>query len=86
MTWRETFWYGTRARCRRVRAVIGSPPSPHYWTRNMVGQERDVVEVRHMGRTFYLDNTDGSGWDKVTLGGGNKLIGHRLVPVEAIRD
>lgn len=64
---------------------------PHYWARELVGQERELVEVTYNGHTFYLDNEadprnpesqPGAAWRKVTAGAGSPGYGHREVAVD----
>jgi hypothetical protein len=64
-------WNGEPAGVRRCRVIVGDAPQfPEYWARDLIGTERDAVHVVYGGREFYLDNADGSGWDKVMNGGG----------------
>lgn len=80
-----TFWNGEPARCRRVRVVVADdPPFPAYWARDLAGTERDAVEVRYDGIYFYLDDEDGSGWDKVTTGRGSPRQAHRELAIERV--
>ena len=52
-----TFWNGEPAECRIVRVIVAdSGRFPHYGARDLVGQEREAVEVKYGGRVFYLDN------------------------------
>jgi hypothetical protein len=63
-------WNGEPCQARRVTAVVAdSIFFPLYWAREFVGTRRKAVEVTYGGRTFYLDDEDGSGWAKVTAGG-----------------
>jgi hypothetical protein len=86
----QTFWNGEPTPARRVRATIAAAPGvPAYWARELVGEERDAVEVTYYGQVFYLDDqqhragtTDGAAWRKVTVGRGSPAYGHRNLEVE----
>ena len=78
-------WNGEPCEARRVRVVIADAPRfPSYWARDLVGQEREAVEVVYNGQTFYIDNADGSGWVKVTEGMGSYRWPHRGLDIEHI--
>jgi hypothetical protein len=76
-----TYWNGEPADCRRVTVIVRFPL---YWARNLVGQERHAVEVNYAGKTFYIDNENGSGWAKVRFAGGGPLAGHSSLQIERI--
>lgn len=66
-------------RARVVKAVVGNSEMEDYWAKDLIGTERQVVEMRisfpdkHY-EIFYLDNHDGKTPDKLTkLGGGAEL-------------
>lgn len=66
----ETRWNGEPCQARRVTAIVTDDERfPMYWARHLVGTRRKAVEVEYSGETFYLDDEDGSGWNKVTHGG-----------------
>ena len=89
-TFRQTFpieWNGEEAAGRRVLIRVGECPSPTWWFKDIVGQERRAVEVIYGGETFYLDDRDGQGWHKVTCEGGGPHCGHSsLTCAEVIRE
>lgn len=65
-----TQWNGETCTARRITAVVVDNPSfPLYWARHLVGTRRAIAEVTYGGTTFYLDDEDGSAWNKVTHGG-----------------
>lgn len=73
----EVQWNYRPCRARKVRVVVGDCDRfPLYWARveGLVGQTVDAVEVSEADASgdqpFYLDDRDGSGWSKVTNGGG----------------
>lgn len=85
----DTYWNG-----QLTPAVIGTAvvePTrqfPDFWGKHLVGQRIPVVRVVLDGVNFgggviYLDNRDGSGWLKVTVGRGGPASRHREVQVEA---
>lgn len=75
-----TRWNGepTPAVCVRVR--VGTVPAATWWCAGIEGTVREAVRVTYAGHTFYLDNEDGSGWAKVTRGGGGPAWPHRSLP------
>ena len=69
-----TRWNGEPVTAVRVAVrVADAPEFPEYWARQHVNTIRQAVRVEYYGSTFYLDNEDGSGWYKVTHGGGPRL-------------
>lgn len=65
-----TQWNGEPCEARRITAIVADNTAfPGYWARPFVGARRKAVEVTYGGQTFYLDDEDGSGWNKVTHGG-----------------
>lgn len=78
----ETRWNGEPCQARRVTAIVADNGAfPQYWARHLVGTRRNVVEVTYGERTFYIDNEDGSGWNKVTHGG-SPHWGHSSLTIE----
>lgn len=81
----NTYWNGEPCEARKVRVVVGNEGrfiSP--WFAEYIGAERDAVEVTYAGRTFYIDNEDGSGWHKVTEGRGGPHLGHGSLDVDRV--
>lgn len=86
----EGYWNGLPT---PVRKVVGTVPPwdaevhpPLAWWRDLSGQRIVAVEVEldgvnYGGGTAYLDDRDGSGWHKVTVGRGSPRCGHRDVPL-----
>jgi hypothetical protein len=69
----ETYWNGEPAPAARVRLRVAAPPAglhPRYWAAGLVGEVVDAVRVEYGGRVFYLDDSGGVGWRKVTEGRG----------------
>lgn len=79
-----TFWNYEAAPARKVRVVVGPCTVPTFWHNGLEGTERNAVEVSYGGHLFYLDNEDGSGWDKVTKGRGGPDWGHKSLPVTSV--
>jgi hypothetical protein len=78
----KTKWNGEPCQARRVTAIVAdNGVFPMYWARHLVGTRRKVVEVTYAGETFYLDDEDGSGWNKVTHGG-SPHWGHSNLTIE----
>lgn len=81
----RTYWSGQPCAAREVRVIVADAPEfPRYWAREFVGQEREAVEVQAHGEKFYLDNEDGRGWRKVTVGKGSPQWGHGTLRVAAV--
>lgn len=75
-------WNGEPCKARRVTAIVTDDGSfPQYWARHLVGVRREAVEVEYGDQVFYLDNEDGSGWNKVARGG-SPNDGHRSITVD----
>jgi hypothetical protein len=68
----------------RTIVVVGDAPEfPSYWAREFIGQTRFAVRVTYNGQTFFIDDEDGSGWFKVTNGGGPEY-NHRNLGVKSV--
>lgn len=80
----RTFWNGEPTPARIVRVIVGPSPRETWWCAKLEGAEREAVEVNYHGEIFYLDNEDGSGWNKVTAGHGSPQSGHKSLPVSRI--
>lgn len=69
-----TRWNGEPFQAVKVAVrVADAPEFPEYWAHQHINTIRQAVRVQYYGDTFYLDNEDGSGWYKVTHGGGPGL-------------
>ena len=75
-----TYWNGEPATCRRVRVRVGHAPAATWWCAEMEGQERRAIEVTYGDQVFFLDDEEGDGWAKVTLGRGGPQSPHRSLP------
>lgn len=80
----KTYWNGEPTLCRRVLVVVGESPMPSWWCAGLAGTKRKAVEVHYFDEPFYLDDEDGSGWNKVTIGMGGPRTGHRSLPVAQV--
>lgn len=81
----RTHWNGEPAQARKVLVEVGDTgffAVP--WFRQYVGQERAAVEVNYGSSTFYIDDEDGSGWEKVTTGLGSPRRRHRSLDVARV--
>lgn len=82
------YWNGLPTTATRGTAVVADAPSfPQYWARDLVGMRIEVVRVNldgvnYGGGTDYLDNRNGEGWKKVTLGRGSSRYAHSSVVIE----
>lgn len=80
-----TYWNGEPCEALRVRVIVGDTGRyPRYWARELVGQEREAVQVFYFDKPFYLDNEDGSGWRKVTEGHGSPAWSHLSLEAERV--
>jgi hypothetical protein len=78
----DTRWNSQPCDVVRGSAVVKDAPEfPQYWAREHVGQRRRVAVVFQDRQWFVLDDEDGSGWVKVTNGGGPRL-GHRDLAID----
>ena len=75
-----TFWNGEPAHAIRCVVAVGKPLAPTWWCAGLEGQRRRAVMVTYGGEDFFLDDEDGSGWAKVTVGHGSPRVGHRSLP------
>lgn len=90
----DTYWNGLPTPARKVVGTVrawqdGDPPQA--WWRDLVGQRIEAVEVvldgvNSGGGTTYLDDRDGSGWAKVTVGHGGPRWPHGNVPLIDVED
>ncbi|MET7477972.1 hypothetical protein ABZT17_26895 [Streptomyces sp. NPDC005648] len=78
----DTQWNGEPCVATQVTVIVADDHVfPLYWARDFVGTRRKAIEVQYGDQTFYLDDEDGSGWDKVTHGG-SPAWGHRDLIIE----
>lgn len=80
----QTFWNYQPTPARKVRVIVGPSPHKTWWCAELEGAEREAVEVTYGGQRFYLDNEDGEGWRKVTIGRGGPDWGHGSLPVASV--
>lgn len=74
----KTYWNGLPTTAIRGTAIVADAPEfPQYWakTAGLIGQRIAVVQVDLNGVNYgggidYLDDRDGQGWRKVTIGHG----------------
>lgn len=80
----KTYWNGEQAKCTRVTVTVadkGTFEKP--WFKLIVGSKAwPAVEVGYGGSCFYLDDSDGVGWAKVTTGKGSPMLSHRELEIE----
>ena len=75
-----TRWNGEPVLATQVRVIVADTQDvPQYWARHLAGTVRAAVRVTYGGHSFYLDDEDGSGWHKVTHGGGPGWAHRELV-------
>ena len=75
------YWNGERCAAERILAEVGPSEVPTWWCAGLVGTHRVAIEVRYGSETFYLDDEDGTGTYKVTLGRGSPRCSHKSLPV-----
>lgn len=80
----KTWWNGEPAVCRRLRVVVGKSSFPRPWSASLEHTVRQAVEVSYYGGVMYLDDEDGTGWEKVTEGRGLPTWPHRNLEVDQI--
>lgn len=77
-----TYWNGEPCRASKVTVRVGKALKPTYWFAGLEGQKRNAVEICYSGDCFYIDDADGSGWNKVTNGKGSPGLGHRSLEID----
>lgn len=81
----ETYWNGEPTPCWKVIVVVGRAPDATCWFVEFEGRVRKAVEVCYEPENpFYLDNEDGEGWNKVTLGMGSPDLRHKSLMVDHV--
>lgn len=82
----KTYWNGQPCQARRVRVRVGDHGRvPHPWYAELVGQERNAVEITvEDGQRFYIDDAHGLGWAKVTVHLGSPQTGHGGLAVDEV--
>jgi hypothetical protein len=79
----QTYWNGEPCKATIVRVIVGPALKPTYWYAGLQGKEREAVRIEYADcEPFYIDNEDGSGWLKVTVGFGTPMYGHGSLAVE----
>jgi hypothetical protein len=58
--------------------------TPLHWQNAFEGQIRQVVEVTHNGRSFHIDNADGSGLKKLEARGGPDSMSRHVDALEFV--
>lgn len=84
-----TYWNGLPTIAERGTAIVAEAPEfPQYWaaSEGLIGSRIPVVRVvldgvNYGGGVDFLDDRDGSGWRKVTVGHGGPAYGHRGVAI-----
>jgi len=81
-------WNGEPCKARRVLIRVGDCPFPRGWYKDLVGTEMRAVEVTPLeydtlnpieDSKFYIADSDGNGWHKVMIEGGDPHWGHKSV-------
>jgi hypothetical protein len=80
----ETFWNNEPCDVRHVVVKVGKAEKLSFWYAPLEGQNRLCLEVRQHGRSFLMDNEDGSAWHKVTVGRGTMWLGHKSISGEIV--
>lgn len=79
----QTYWNGEPCDAKRVKVIIPKAEKRSYWYASLEGQVRRAVRVTQGGYTFLIDNEDGLGWAKVTVGMGGPHYGHSSLPANS---
>ena len=79
----KTYWNGESTPARRVMVKVGKTEIPTWWSYGLEGTERKAVEVTYGENIFFLDDEDGDGWLKVTMGRGGPEYGHSSLPSDS---
>ena len=83
----KTYWNGEEHPAAKVKVIVGKAEKATYWHAGLEGTVRNAVRVGELGgkgyhAPFYLDNEDGDGWAKVTLGQGGPGFSHSSLVIE----
>lgn len=82
----RTYWNGEPAKVRKVFVKVGPAAKSTYWYAGLEGTIRKAIEVEQAGCRFLLDDEDGSGWQKVTVGKGGPSFPHSSLSGEIVDD
>lgn len=74
-------WNGQPCDVKVIRIVMnGTEDNPVlFWGKAFYGMERQALLVTQGSSQFVIDNEDGTGWLKVTVGMGSPSYGHRSI-------
>lgn len=78
------FWNGEPATFRRVVVRVGKSLRPTWWCATLEGKTRKAVEVSYGDKNFFLDDENGSGTAKVTIGRGSPQVYHASLPDDSV--
>jgi len=75
------YWDGKKVEIEVIRIrLVDSPDVPLlYWGKPFYGEERQAIRVFTESGSFVIDNEDGMGYRKVTVGYGSFTSAHRSV-------
>ena len=79
----STYWNGEQCQARKCSVIVGAVERPTWWCAGMEGTTRKAVRVDYGDQHFYLDDEDGGGWMKVTVGKGSPQWGHKSLPQDS---
>lgn len=74
-------WDGADVKATEMIVVVGDSGHPNYWAKGFIGMRRRAVKCVRDKQIWYLDDEDGQGYVKVTLGQGSMGYGHRTLYV-----
>lgn len=77
-------WNGEPCVARHVEVIVGTSPVETWWCASLKGTRRKAIEISQGGYSFFIDNEDGSGLMKVTLGRGSPSYGHKGYPKDTV--
>lgn len=80
----KTYWNGEPANCRIVNVQVGKAAKKTFWFSKLEGTVREAIQVKIKGESFLIDNENGEGWLKVTVGRGGPHYGHKSLDGEVI--
>lgn len=77
----SAYWNGIKCEMEviRIRLIESNDVPLLYWGKPFYGQDRQAIRVFAQGGSFVIDNEDGMGYNKLTVGMGSPRYGHRSI-------
>ncbi len=77
----KTYWNGEPCKAEFVMVRVGKSDRPTWWCAPLEGQTRSAIRITSGGgKPFFIDNEDGTGFEKITKGQGSPTWPHSSLP------